>query len=440
MTGSARRGVRAGGVALAAAISILAPAGLPGPAFATPAAPAATPHATSAITLSPLTLSLGSQRVGTYFFAKGIILTNTGTVPLALNDIRFRGGNAADFVVATNCLPGGRPRTLKRGASCLIKVVFTPKAYGTRIARLSVSDSAPDSPQTLTLRGFGTEGYFLSGIRGGVATFGDAAFHGEMRSTQLTAPIVAIRSTLTGAGYWLLGSDGGVFAFGNATFYGSTGAKPLNRPMVGLAAPRSDKGYWLVGSDGGVFTFGPAKFYGSTGGIHLNQPIVGIEATRSGEGYWLVAADGGIFTFGNAKFLGSTGGIRLRRPIVGMARTPSGKGYWLVAADGGIFTFGDAKYYGSGAGKPVGNVVGMSPTADGKGYWLSNSVGQVFNFGDAHYFGDAYRRGLLGALGPAGTGADVGSRIVHGVVFTTSAAAMDSRLAAEAGRRVALTP
>jgi hypothetical protein len=437
MTGSAR-GTRAGVLALVAAVSILAAAaGFSGPASADAAA---VPHAKAAIKVSPLTLSLGSQRVGTFYFAKGIVITNTGTVPLALNDIRFRGGNSADFVVATNCLPGGRPRTLKRGASCLIKVVFTPKAYGTRTARLSVSDSATDSPQTLTLRGFGTEGYFLSGVRGGVATFGDAAFHGEMRSTQLTAPIVGIQSTLTGAGYWLVGSDGGVFTFGNAKFYGSTGAKHLNYPIVGMAAPRSDKGYWLAAGDGGVFSFGPAKFYGSTGGIHLNQPIVGIAGTRSGEGYWLVARDGGVFAFGNATYFGSTGGIRLRQPIVGMARTPTGKGYWLVARDGGIFTFGDAKFYGSGGGKPVGDIVGMAPTADGKGYWLSNSLGQVYNFGDAHYFGDAYRRGLLGALGPQGTAPDVGSRIVKGVMFTTSAAAIDARLADEAGRRVDLTP
>ena len=134
MTGSARGGFRAGGLALAVAVVLVAAAAGPGPAFAASPAPAAgvtaaTPHAQSEIQLSPLTLSLGNQRVGTFFFAKGIVITNTGTVPLALNDIRFRSGDTADFVVATNCLPGGRPRSLPRGASCLIKAVFTPKDY-----------------------------------------------------------------------------------------------------------------------------------------------------------------------------------------------------------------------------------------------------------------------------------------------------------------------
>ncbi len=232
------------------------------------------------------------------------------------------------------------------------------------------------------------DGYWLVDTAGGVHSYGDALFQGDLAGHHLTAPIVGMARVPTGDGYWLLGRDGGIFTFGHARYFGSTGNIHLNQPVVSMSPTASGNGYWFVAADGGIFSFGDAKFYGSTGARHLNQPIVGMATTKSGKGYWLVAADGGIFSFGDAKFYGSTGARHLNQPIVGMATTKSGKGYWLVAADGGIFSFGDATYYGStGALRLVSPIVGMTVSPRGKGYRFAAADGGIFSFGDAKFYG-----------------------------------------------------
>jgi hypothetical protein len=313
---------------------------------------AAAPRATK-VAISSRNVDFGFQRVGTAGRLLGVKIRNTGTTPLTLNRISFQSGNRTDFIVGTGCFPSGlhnHPVTLAPGAACSVAARFVPRARTARVAILRIDDSAPDSPQTVRLHGVGTQGYYLAGVQGGVATFGDARFHGDLLNYTLAAPIISLTITPNGAGYWLLGTDGGIFSFGNAKFFGSTGAMRLAAPALGMAP------------------------------------------TPNGQGYWLVAGDGGIFSFGNAKFFGSTGAMRLNQPVVGMASTPSGKGYWLVAADGGIFTFGDARYFGSTGGGAFGLMTGMTITSDGGGYWLSNTAGQVFPFGNAPYFGDIYRR------------------------------------------------
>ncbi|HEX4905266.1 MAG TPA: M15 family metallopeptidase [Acidimicrobiales bacterium] len=208
---------------------------------------------------------------------------------------------------------------------------------------------------------------------GVVTAGGDAVHRGDLRDTNLNAPIVSIAATRTGAGYWLAAADGGVFAFGDAGFFGSAGATPLNRPVVAMAATPSGTGYWLVASDGGVFTYGDARFAGSTGALALNEPIVAVAPTRSGAGYWLVAADGGVFSFG-APFGGSAVG-RLGSTVTDAAASATG-GYWVLAADGTVVALGGARHVGDAAGLVRdGTAVGLVPTATGLGYRFA--VGRV---------------------------------------------------------------
>jgi len=450
MIGATRGRTRAGGPVLVAALAIGAAVGLPASALAGPTgpsgaplaasskvAPAADPHVT-ALTVSPPNLSLGKERVGSFFVSNTAIIANLSQHPIKIKDIAFKSGDTSDFVVGTDCFPHGKPRTLKPKQGCRIKAVFVPHVYGKRTAIINITESTLGSPRPFKVSGTGTLGYVLSGSPGGVASFGDAEFKGQPKPTPLSGDIVSLTCTTTGDGYWLLGEDGGVFTFGDAKFFGSTGAMHLNQPVVGMTSPRANNGYWLVASDGGIFSFGRVPFFGSTGGRHLNQPIVGMAATRSGNGYWLVARDGGIFTFGDAKFFGSAGGIRLAQPIVGMARTPSGNGYWLVARDGGVFTYGDAKFFGSGGGLRFGNVAGIAPTPNGLGYWLSNTAGQVFIFGDAPYFGDLFKRGTSNATGVAATAPPIGPTHPRTIIDEPSPAALNALMEPAPGHRVDL--
>jgi hypothetical protein len=236
----------------------------------------------------------------------------------------------------------------------------------------------------------GCPGYLVVNAGGVVQAFGSAVWHGDLRATKLSSPIIGIAATSDGGGYWLLGADGGVFAFGDAHFFGSTGNLHLNAPVVGMAATSDNGGYWLVAKDGGVFTFGDASFHGSTGNLHLNQPVDGIAVAPGGNGYWLVASDGGVFTFTTDGFYGSLGNKKLNEPIVGMAGTSDGRGYSLVGADGGVFNFGDSTYYGSlGSDPPPDPVVDLAPTPANNGYYLVDRQGRVYAFGPgATYLGN----------------------------------------------------
>lgn len=224
-------------------------------------------------------------------------------------------------------------------------VRFTPAAAGQ-----SITDQQLASPIVGAADLPGGSGTWLFAADGGVATSGEATFHGRAGERGLNKAIVGGAAAPDGQGYWLVAADGGVFAFGSARFFGSTGGERLNQPVVGMAAAPNGQGYWIVASDGGIFSFGSARFAGSTGATRLNRPVVGMAADTDGQGYWLVASDGGVFAFG-APFLGSTGTLNLNQPIVGMDATSSGRGYAFVGADGGVFTFGDAPFLGSSAGQ-----------------------------------------------------------------------------------------
>ncbi|HET6794085.1 MAG TPA: right-handed parallel beta-helix repeat-containing protein [Acidimicrobiales bacterium] len=65
-------------------------------------------------------------------------------------------------------------------------------------------------------------------------------------------------------------------------------------------------------------------------------------------------------------------------------------GYTMVAGDGGAFTFGGARYFGSVPGNHIPRtapLVGIAPTRDNGGYWMAGSDGSVDNFGDASSLG-----------------------------------------------------
>jgi len=231
---------------------------------------------TVSVTVSPPIVFFGPQVVGTKSISQAANLASIGPFQQIAGSPSLGGSNPGDFVLGTAACTITDASPI---SSCSYSVYFVPTAEGPRVASLTFSDNAPDSPQTIPL--------FGQGVR---------------------------------PGYWLVASDGGVFSFGSAKFFGSTGAVALNKPIVAAAATPSGKGYWLVASAGGVFAFGDAAFFGSTGALALNKPIVAAAATPSGNGHWLVASDGGVFTFGDAPFLGSTGGMTLHKPIVSVAR------------------------------------------------------------------------------------------------------------------------
>jgi centrosomal CEP192-like protein len=105
------------------------------------------------IVLSASSLNFGSQPAGTTSSAQTVTVSNNGATSLGISGIVLVGTNPSDFIETNNC-----PQSLGASASCLITVKFDPAASGpeNRAASISVSDNAPQSPQTISLTGTAT--------------------------------------------------------------------------------------------------------------------------------------------------------------------------------------------------------------------------------------------------------------------------------------------
>jgi Tol biopolymer transport system component len=101
-------------------------------------------------TIAPATLQLGSQAVGTESLPLAATLTNGGWSPLGVTGSSLVGAGKNDFRIV---LDGCAGRTLRRGQSCTVSVIFRPTANGTRTATLRVADDYAGSPRTVRLRG-----------------------------------------------------------------------------------------------------------------------------------------------------------------------------------------------------------------------------------------------------------------------------------------------
>jgi Abnormal spindle-like microcephaly-assoc'd, ASPM-SPD-2-Hydin len=95
--------------------------------------------------LSPSTLSF-TQAINTTGTSP-VTLTNSGALPLQISTIQISG---ATFSETNNC-----GSSVGAGQSCQISVSFAPTTVGNFTGTLTVTDSAPGSPQTVPLTGKG---------------------------------------------------------------------------------------------------------------------------------------------------------------------------------------------------------------------------------------------------------------------------------------------
>ena len=100
------------------------------------------------VTPTPLSETFAPQLVGSTSAAKAITLKNTSSSSVSIHSVAATG----NFAITSN----GCGSNLASGASCKVAVDFTPTVGGTITGSLAVSDSAPDSPQTVALSGTGS--------------------------------------------------------------------------------------------------------------------------------------------------------------------------------------------------------------------------------------------------------------------------------------------
>lgn len=109
--------------------------------------------ATPVVTLTPTPLSFGNQSMPGSSTAVAT-LTNSGNASLSSIAASISGTNSGDFSISSDGCSGV---ILPANSSCLISVSFSPKSKGSRIATLSIADSASGSPQTTGLSGIGVQ-------------------------------------------------------------------------------------------------------------------------------------------------------------------------------------------------------------------------------------------------------------------------------------------
>jgi hypothetical protein len=113
-----------------------------------PQSVALTGTGTTSVSLTPSNLTFATRVLKTKSAPQTATLTNTSSEDLTVSGI----STALPFGQTNNC-----PSTLPVGQSCQIQVTFQPTTAGLATGTLSVTDSAPDSPQTVALSGIGTK-------------------------------------------------------------------------------------------------------------------------------------------------------------------------------------------------------------------------------------------------------------------------------------------
>jgi hypothetical protein len=110
------------------------------------------------VSLSPTSLSFGSQSIATTSAAQTVTLTNGGATTLSITSLAITGANSADFAeIADTC-----GSSVAAGRNCTIGVTFTPSLASAETASVSITDNASNSPQTASLSGTGSHDVILS--------------------------------------------------------------------------------------------------------------------------------------------------------------------------------------------------------------------------------------------------------------------------------------
>ncbi len=100
---------------------------------------------------SPSSLNFGTVKKGTTSATKTVTVTNTG---LTTTTITSAASSSSVFTLtpASTCKANA---TLTSGAKCTLVVTFTPAAKGSTSGKITLTDNALNSPQTITLSGTG---------------------------------------------------------------------------------------------------------------------------------------------------------------------------------------------------------------------------------------------------------------------------------------------
>jgi len=150
------------------------------------------------VTLSTSNLNFGNVPLGTSLTSV-VTLTNNQSVPLTGIKIT----TAAPFSQVNTC-----GTSIAAGATCKIKVTFSPTVTGAQSGTVTITDSAPNSPQTIAVKGSGLlpVTFLPSSMNFGTLTVG-------FTSSPMTISMTNhLKTTLSVASVSITGANSGDFA------------------------------------------------------------------------------------------------------------------------------------------------------------------------------------------------------------------------------------
>jgi hypothetical protein len=111
-----------------------------------------------AVVISPASVAVAGTQ-GTASTSTNIVISNSGTAPLHISGVVFGGANVSEFVNPSNpCV--GTP--IAPNTSCTISVTFAPLGTGARAETVTITDDAPNSPQSFTVNGSASPAYTVT--------------------------------------------------------------------------------------------------------------------------------------------------------------------------------------------------------------------------------------------------------------------------------------
>lgn len=137
-------------------------------------------------------VSYSPQLIATTSAVKTVTFKNTGASSVSLNPVTVTG----NFALSSNTCG----TTLAPAASCSVGVTFTPSVAGAIGGALSMSDSAPDSPQVVTLKGTGLLPLSISptALNFGTAAVGTTSAARQVTLTNNEATTLTFSSSASG--------------------------------------------------------------------------------------------------------------------------------------------------------------------------------------------------------------------------------------------------
>jgi hypothetical protein len=171
---------------------------------------------TGALTVTPTSLAFPVTHAGATSATKLVTVTNSNTVAINISSIGFTGSNPGDFTISSNTCTA----TIAAKASCKIKVAFAPTAIGARSAALTLTDSATNSPQSVSATGTGSAAVTLTPVK---ETYAKTTV-GVTTAAKILTFKNLLKTSITISGITITGTNAGDFAISSKTCTGTLAA------------------------------------------------------------------------------------------------------------------------------------------------------------------------------------------------------------------------